>query len=187
MAATHAHHQAATDPFAYLVSVERRGRALGGQMPLQDELRGAWKGVLFHLRGQPLLAPMDQVAEIVTPPPCTRIPGVRPWALGMANMRGNLLPLMDLQGFLFGENQTFDPRRRRVLVMNHRGVHAGLLVESVVGMKHFWREEWMDQPPPVEPPLRPHVIGAYRRGEEYLPVFSLHALVDDETFMNISA
>ncbi|MFP4245495.1 MAG: chemotaxis protein CheW [Ectothiorhodospira sp.] len=187
MAVAPSHHQAVNDPFAYLVSVERRGRALGGQLPLQDELRGAWKGVLFILRGQALLAPMDEVAEIVTPPPCTRIPGVRPWVLGMANMRGNLLPLMDLQGLLFGENQTLDARKRRVLVMHQRGVHAGLLVEAVLGMKHFWREEWVDEPPPVEPSLRRHVIGAYRRGEDCLPVFSPRSLVDDEAFMNISA
>ncbi|MFP4160644.1 MAG: hypothetical protein ACLFSK_01500, partial [Ectothiorhodospira sp.] len=63
MAVAPSHHQAVNDPFAYLVSVERRGRALGGQLPLQDELRGAWKGVLFILRGQALLAPMDEVAE----------------------------------------------------------------------------------------------------------------------------
>ncbi|TVQ73514.1 MAG: chemotaxis protein CheW [Chromatiaceae bacterium] len=180
-------HTAAADPFAYLVSVERKGRSLGGQLPIQEELRGAWKGVLFRIHGESLLAPMEQVAEIVTPPSFTRIPGVKPWALGMANMRGNLLPMMDLHGFLYGDNLEFDPRRQRLLVMNHQGVYAGLLVESVLGMKHYWREERLDDVPEVDARLQPYLAGACRRGDEHLAVFSPWKLVDDEQFMNISA
>ncbi|MCG5500113.1 chemotaxis protein CheW [Ectothiorhodospira lacustris] len=175
------------DPFSYLLEVERKGRSLGGQFPIQDELRGAWKGVLFQLHGRSLLAPMDQVAEIVTPPPFTRVPGVKHWALGIANMRGNLLPMMDLHGFLFGGNLAGEARRHRLLVMSHQGVYAGLMVEAVMGMKHYWKQERTEELPPVDEPFRPYLAGACRRGAEHLAVFSPWKLVDDPDFMNISA
>ncbi|MBK1672082.1 chemotaxis protein CheW [Ectothiorhodospira shaposhnikovii] len=175
------------DPFSYLLEVEHKGRSLGGQLPIQDELRGAWKGVLFKLHGQQLLAPMEQVAEILTPPPFSRIPGVKHWALGIANMRGNLLPMMDLHGYLFGDNLSGEARRHRLLVMNYQGVYAGLMVEAVVGMKHYWKQERTDDLPAVDEQFRPFLSGAFRRGAEHLAVFSPWKLVNEPEFMNISA
>lgn len=177
---------AVQSPFDYLQSLADKGRALAGQLPVQTERKEAWKGVLFELKGYRLLAPMDEVAEIVTPPPCTRIPGVKPWAYGMANMRGNLLPVMDLQGFLYGDNLSRDARRQRLLVVSCGGVYAGLVVESVLGMKHFWLEDRDMDLPVRDEMLAPYLSGAFRSGDEHLAVFSPWRLARDEAFLNVS-
>ena len=174
-------------PFRYLQSLASKGRALAGQLPVQVEQKEAWKGVLFELRGYRLLAPMDEVAEIVTPPRCTRIPGVKPWAYGMANMRGNLLPVMDLQGFLYGENLSRDTRGKRLLVVNCDGVYAGLVVESVQGMKHFWVDDRDMELPIRDQALAPYLSGSFRSGDEHFAVFSPWRLARDETFLNVSS
>lgn len=160
---------------------------LAGQLPVHVERKEAWKGLLFELRGYRLLAPMEEVAEIVTTPPCTRIPGVKPWACGMANMRGNLLPVMDLQGFLYGENLPRDTHRQRLIVVNHGGVYAGLVVESVVGMKHFWMDDRDAELPFRDQVLAPYLTGSFRAGDEHLAVFSPWRLARDEAFLNVSS
>ena len=59
-----------------------------------------WQGVVFEIGGQRLVAPMGQVSEILTMPEYTSVPLVKPWMLGIANIRGRLLPLTDLSRFL---------------------------------------------------------------------------------------
>ena len=44
-----------------------------------------------------LVSKMGEVTEILDPPDFTRVPGVQSWVVGIANVRGSLLPLMDLK------------------------------------------------------------------------------------------
>ena len=59
-----------------------------------------WQGVVFEIGGQRLVAPMGQVSEVLSMPEYTSLPLVKPWMLGIANIRGRLLPLTDLSRFL---------------------------------------------------------------------------------------
>ena len=63
-----------------------------------------WRGVVFESSGQRLVAPLGEVAEILTPE-YTSMPLVQPWLLGIANVRGRLLPLTDLAKFLQNTKQ----------------------------------------------------------------------------------
>nr|MBA2408319.1 chemotaxis protein CheW [Gammaproteobacteria bacterium] len=49
---------------------------------------------MFRIRRNPLVTPLLAVAEIITPPTVASVPGVKPWVMGIANMRGTLLPIM---------------------------------------------------------------------------------------------
>jgi hypothetical protein len=59
---------------------------------------------------------MGEVGEVLHEPRCTLLPG-SPWVKGVANLRGRLLPIMDLCGF----SAELSPLRkqRRVLVVEH--------------------------------------------------------------------
>ena len=50
-----------------------------------------------------LLAKMDDVSEILPPPETIRVPGVTHWVNGLANIRGSLMPILDMNGFLYGQ------------------------------------------------------------------------------------
>ena len=75
----------------------------------------AWTGVGFMLSGQYFLAPIGEVAEILKVPRYTMIPGVANWMKGLANVRGRLLPIMDLLVFL-NRRSVQQGARRRILV-----------------------------------------------------------------------
>lgn len=59
-----------------------------------------WIGIAFEVGGQEFVAPMGEVSEILAVPELTPIPLTKPWLLGVANVRGRLLPLADLAKFL---------------------------------------------------------------------------------------
>ena len=61
------------------------------------------------------------------PDAMTRVPGSQRWMLGIANLRGHLLPLVDVK-LLLGSGRTSLRRNTRVISVNHREVPAGLVV-----------------------------------------------------------
>lgn len=173
-------------PFEQLAALEAKCRSNAPGLPSQEETREEWTGVMFRLGGYQLLAPMSQVNEIVSLPDVARVPGVKSWVMGLANMRGNLLPVMDLQGFLFDEPSTADPKTRRLLVIDRDGLYAGLLVDAVLGMKHFWKDEQAEELPQLDGRLQSFVDVSYSRLGEHYAVFSLERLAESQAFMDVA-
>src|SRR3546814_13522022 len=59
---------------------------------------------------------------------------LRSWLLGVANVRGNLVPVVDIGRFLFGE-RTQHSDRSRLLVVRQGGGSVALLVDEVLGQR----------------------------------------------------
>jgi twitching motility protein PilI len=174
-------------PFELLGALDQRYRTRAVGLPRIEDSREEWTGVLFRLHGMEMLAPMDEVAEIVSVTSVAPVPGVKSWVLGIANMRGNLLPVMDLQAFLYDEKPITDPASRRLLVVSHEGVVAGLVIDAVMGMRHFWRDEIAEELPALDERIKPFVTYSFNRQGEHYPVFSPFRLAESEGFMNVTA
>jgi twitching motility protein PilI len=82
--------------FELLLDIDRRCRLLVADQPPQDNRLQQWSGIGFRIAGQWFVAPMGEVAEVLREPRSSRVPGVQPWVCGVANLRGRLLPVMDL-------------------------------------------------------------------------------------------
>ncbi|RMD70813.1 MAG: purine-binding chemotaxis protein CheW, partial [Gammaproteobacteria bacterium] len=120
------------DPIALLEDIERRSLERARGLPLQVEVKPTWTGIGFRMGDSLLAAPLAEIREILTYPGLTRIPGARPWIKGIANVRGNLLPVMDLQAHLKGKETPLSSKCK-VLVTGHGEVVAGFLVGEVLG------------------------------------------------------
>jgi twitching motility protein PilI len=128
---------------------------------------------------------MGEVSEVLHEPRFTQIPGVKPWVKGVANLRGRLLPIMDLCGF-FGHEVSAARKQRRVLVVEHNEVFAGLLVDEVFGLQHFARDSLAPLPAhDAQGPMSAFVEGCFD-GEQDWRVFSPFALARSQGFMNIA-
>jgi len=154
-------------------------------MPSLDGATDEWTGIGFKIAGTSLLSNMGEVTEILDPPPFTRVPGVKPWVVGIANVRGTLLPLMDLKQFVTG-GAVENLNSARVMVVNHKGLLTGLIVEEVQGMRHFSLKEQTYELPEVSNHLKPYIKQAFYKDNNYWPVFSMHTLVEDERFLRVS-
>jgi len=168
-------------PVRILLELERRSRNTAAELPQKLEILEMWNGIAFRIKDTVYIAPMAEVAEILDLPTLTRVPNSKPWVLGMANVRGNLLPIMDLQGFLSGQN-TRPQKRSRVLVVNHELIHSGLLVDEVYGMRHFERESWAKKLPKIDKLVSAYVDKCYKNKERTWLVFSMHKLAESPLF-----
>jgi twitching motility protein PilI len=113
------------------------------------------------------------------------MPGVKPWVRGIANLRGRLLPIIDLHAF-FGHEQSPLRKQRRVLVIDHQDVFVGLLVDEVLGMQHFSERSLMPESADNSgPDMAPYILGRFLR-EQAWRVFSPRSLVQSAGFMDVA-
>jgi twitching motility protein PilI len=173
-------------PFELLQELERRSRAaIAGKGT--DELSAEWVGIGFRIGQERFVASRDEVREVLMlPDSITRVPGSKRWMLGIANLRGHLLPLVDVQ-MLLGTGRTSLRRMTRVISVNHREVPAGLVVDEVLGFRRFMDSEHVDEWPPTVVRCDRYLDGAYQRGPDTWPVFGLQDLVESNTFLQAAA
>ncbi|MFF7706402.1 chemotaxis protein CheW [Pseudomonas sp. NPDC007930] len=171
--------------FELLLEIDRRCRAHAAALPSQDARLQSWSGIGFRLASSWFVAPMAEVVEVLPEPRLTRVPGVHPWVRGVANLRGRLLPVLDLCGF-FGIERSSVRKQRRVLVIDHDELFTGLLVDEVPGLQHFPLLR-LDPTLPEGLPgnMQPFVQGHFQR-ERNWAVFSPLALTDVAEFMNVA-
>lgn len=172
-------------PFQRLQEIQQICRDRAAELPSLDSNKDEWVGIGFRMGDTVLLSKMGEITEILDPPPYTRVPGVKPWVVGIANVRGSLLPLMDLKGFVTGESLS-SRKAGRVLVVNHKGANTGLIVDEVLGLRHFFLNEQTFELPDVAGALKPFIKQAFQRDNDYWPVFSFHTLIENEQFLHAS-
>lgn len=174
-------------PFELLRELERLARAsIAGQGRDASNER-EWVGVAFRMSSEHFLVARDETREVLGyPSVVTRVPGAKPWIRGLANVRGHLLPIVDLRAFL-GGGPTLVARGSRVLVANHREVPAGLLVDEVQGFRRFADNEFAAALPPTIVRCERYLAGAFRRGSDSWPVFSLRTLLESPEFLQAAA
>ena len=169
-------------PFELLQEMELRSRAAhGGQGA--GSMPAEWVGVGFRVGEEQFVATRDQVREVLMlPESMTRVPGANRWLLGIANLRGHLLPLVDLK-LMLGSGRTTLRRATRVISVNHREVPAGLVVDEVLGFRRFMDHEYAIEAHETIVRCDRFLAGVYQRGEDSWPVFNLFDLVESNVFL----
>lgn len=160
-----------------------RRQAIG--LPAQDIVSETWSGVGFRLAGQPMVAAMGEVSEILHEPRYTALPRVKTWVRGVANVRGRLLPIIDLSRF-FDATVSTPRKQRRVLVLDRDDLFVGLLVDELLGMQHFPVNCFSTELPTIEEGFRPFVVGAYVQESVSSLVFNFRALARDQAFLDVA-
>ncbi|MCH9694627.1 MAG: chemotaxis protein CheW [Gammaproteobacteria bacterium] len=173
-------------PFELLAEMERRSRdAHAGQG--SGSMPSEWVGVGFRIGEEQFVANREQVREVLMlPENMTRVPGASRWLLGIANLRGHLLPLIDLK-LMLGSGRTTLRRTTRVISINHREVPAGLVVDEVLGFRRFMDHEFANETRETIVRCDRFLTGVYQRSDESWPVFNLSDLVESNVFLQASA
>ena len=168
-----------------LQDMEQRSSARHENLPQLDEAYELWDGIAFNLISTPVVTQLSDIKEILNlPSSITRVPGTRNWMLGIANIRGNLLPITDLQVFLGGTPVAIG-KRSRVLVTECEGARVGLLVGGVQGILHFKPDQRVAEHS-VPEAIAKYCSEAYLAANETWPVFNVSLLANDPEFQMAS-
>ena len=174
-------------PFELLKELEKRSRNVGAGSAPESPSGQEWVGVAFRMGGETFLVAREETREVLGyPAAVTRIPGAKSWVKGLANIRGQLMPMLDLRQFL-GSGTTTPGRNSRIIVVNHREIPAGLVVDEVLGFRRFTESEINAEPPPTEIRCERYLASAFRRGGEVWPVLGLKGLVESQSFLQAAS
>jgi twitching motility protein PilI len=173
------------EPYQALLDIARRSLSQAQGLPSQVDIKPHWSGVGFMLAGHHFVAPMGEIAEIMAQPPSTRLPGVQPWVIGVSNVRGRLLPLIDLEHFFGGV--LGNRKGRRVLALEFGDLYSGLIVSEVFGMQHIPVDSFRSDVPEVVANLNPFLAGSYQHNGIVWSVFSPYKLAQNAEFFNAAA
>lgn len=177
--ATHQH------PIALLFELGERAKEVAKGLPQKLDVANVWSGIGFRIGKINLVSPLDQVNEILHCPKLTLVPGTQKWVKGIANVRGTLMPILDLNGYLGIESSAPTLSQSRVLVIKEDENLVGLMVDEVLGIRHFRDEDKVTSVARFEESLNAYVRGAFRRHGQETLVFNMQALANHPDFYHV--
>lgn len=117
--------------FHYLQWLAKQYRSKAVPVPMRLQSQDWWASLLLKIGGCGMLCKQSWVSEVITLPKYTPLPAAKPWVMGVANLRGEPLPLVDLNIFFKAKTTS---QQRRVLITRNGEQLLGLVVEGVNGM-----------------------------------------------------
>jgi twitching motility protein PilI len=132
-----------------------------------------------------LLFELAETGEIVSVPSImTKVPRTREWFLGLANVRGQLVGVVDLSRYFGGPATPIDATSRAVLLSPSLGVNAAILVTRVQGLRNL--DELSAQSVEVPAVAASLAVGGWRdnAGAQWVEI-SLGSLAQSEDFLQI--
>ena len=154
-------------------------------LPHKEEVQAQWQGLGFLVGGMRLVSKLGDVSELMPMPRLTTLPAVKPWLLGVANVRGRLIPVIDLHEYLQVPT-TLPFNQWRVLVVEDGDVVAGLVVEQSLGIQHFLEDSYEESDGTDLGEFAPYVSGAFRHGGRVYHEVQLKAILRDEKFFDVA-
>jgi twitching motility protein PilI len=178
--------QTRQDPFELLRKMQQESLENAPGLPQEVEVTKLWSGVAFRVGEIMLVTPLENVLEILPPPPMTPVPGVKPWLKGVANVRGNLITVIDLPEY-YGKPPVYMDDKARMLIMNIPGLNAGLLVNDVLGLRHFDEDLERQDLSGLDDPVLVQLNGAFLRDNVLWGVFDMKSLAESPSFRHVAA
>src|SRR5450830_246251 len=156
-----------------------RMEAARGGASMRDSRLGVVVGELH------CLLDLREASEIANLMPITKVPMTKDWYLGLANVRGNLVGVVDLVRFFGGQAQVPDKESRVIVVAAGLSGTSGFMVSRVLGLRHI---EEMTALAPADD-TGAGELGAGKRyldrdGQEWCEI-SLAAIVGDARFLQV--
>ena len=174
------------DPLSLLHQMQQQSRSNSPGLPEQVQLATLWSGLGFRIANLQFVTPLDQISEVLHCPTMTPVPGTKSWLKGIANVRGTLYTIVDLAEY-FGKPPVELDDKSRLLIMNIAGLSTALMVNEVLGLRHFDEELERHDVARLNDPAMIHAQGAFLRDEVLWGVFDMHSLAESGVFMNVAA
>ncbi len=110
-----------------------------------DVAKGLQKAVIFSVDDKEYAVDVNLVLSIERILPITRVPNVPKYIRGVVNLRGKIVPIMDLRLRLGLEEAPFT-NQTRVIIIKLEEKEVGLVVDQALDVLDFSEEELEEQP-----------------------------------------
>jgi purine-binding chemotaxis protein CheW len=125
-------------------------RQITGSAPTTEAPAAAPRYVVFRLGDEDFGFPLAAVQEIARPVPITPVPNTPDWLVGVGNVRGDVVSMVDLRQFLGMTRNAAEAERLLVVQSKTDDLVVGLLVDNVRGLTSIIPENIRQPATPLE-------------------------------------
>jgi purine-binding chemotaxis protein CheW len=129
------------------------------------------RACVFAVAGQRLAADIRHTREVVVLPDRTAVPRAPAYVLGVANLRGNVLTVVDLRQVL-GLPPSPADASLRTIVLEHGGIQVAVPADEVLGLESF------DSVLPRDDSASELALGLLRQSDGMATLLDVPRLVD---------
>jgi purine-binding chemotaxis protein CheW len=139
----------------------------------------------FSLGSEEYAIPLLLVREVIPVPETTPIPKSPPHFLGIMNLRGTIISIVDMRKKLM-----VDPKENReeaVIIINVDDVNVGMIVDAINRVLVFSEDE-VKHVPKIESKINSNFIqGIYQKGEQLTSLLDICKILDLKEYSKHSA
>jgi len=140
----------------------------------------------FQVGDQEYAFRIEQIQEIVILGPLTQLPQVAPFLEGVANLRGSIIPVINLRR-LFGIEAKAVDGNTRTIVVNVGSRTMGCTVDLVSQVMRIPEESILPAPETVTAGTASYVQGFVRVGERLIILLDIDQLLDPIRLQDVGA
>ena len=136
----------------------------------------------FHLHGSEYAIPITKVREIINLPEITRLPDSPPYLQGVTNLRGSVIPIVNIKQLMqIVEAAVDDPK---VIVIASGKMTFGILVDDITGVENI-EESSIESPESMRHGRSEQVEGVAKLGNRLIVLLEPKKLIplQDQTML----
>lgn len=135
--------------------------------------------VTFRLEDEIYGINVMQVQEVLRMTDIAPVPGAPGFVLGIINLRGNVVTIIDLRRRI-KLPPTVPTEHTRILIVETHGLAIGLMVDSIAEVVNLQREDVDSAPSAGNDESKRYIQGVYSTDEELIILLELDKLIDSE-------
>lgn len=113
-----------------------------------ENLDNSRKMIIFQLESEEYAIPVEFVGSIEKPLPITRVPKTPPFVRGVLNLRGVIVPIIDLRTRFEMEETEIDESKRFIITRLENGTEVGFIVDAANDVIDI-PQEIIEMPPEI--------------------------------------
>jgi purine-binding chemotaxis protein CheW len=148
----------------------------------EDALKNRF--LTFHLGKESYGLEIRHVTEIIVLQEITKVPDLPEFIIGVVNLRGNVISVMDMRKRFNLESREYDDRTC-IIVVNIKDIAIGLLVDTVNEVLNI-PEENVDPPPKTHSGIKSsYVMGMGKVGDQVKILLDIEKILHEEELEQI--
>lgn len=145
----------------------------------EDTMRN--KFLVFYLDNQEFAIAIEYVVDIINVQPITRIPNVPGYIKGITNLRGKVIPIVDVR-IRFGKEPQDYNDRTCIIVVEVVGLQVGLVIDQVSEVITLDDEDISPPPSFNAGPEARFIQGIGKAGRSIKLILDCKSVLDDNRF-----
>ena len=143
----------------------------------ESSTANATQFVGFTLANQNYIFPIEQIQEIVIPTTISRVPEVPSYVDGVSNLRGTIIPIINLRA-LFGLSRKSNDAETRTIVVNVGSRTIGCTVDAVSRVLRVPAEQMQPAPDSITSAGRKFIKSFAHVGDSLFILLNVNELLD---------